>query len=105
MKCLKCRNISEIGGAAITPYTCEKCGNTFFFMMTKTPRVCEPCSEKFHVCETCGEILYSKEIKESISTAELNTGVPARKLMIYCETGKITKKDFKKVRDYYEGTI
>ena len=103
MKCKKCRNIPEIGGAAITPYTCAKCGNTFMFMLTRTPKVCSDCSERHHVCETCGKILYAEEIGESISQASLDTGVPADKLLLYVETGKITKKNFKKIQEYYEG--
>ena len=102
MKCKKCGGITEIGGAAITPYTCEKCGNTFMYMLTKTPKVCSFCGEKYHVCESCGRLLYSDEIGESLSQAEQGTGVNASKLLLYVETGKITKKDFKKIQEYYE---
>ena len=103
MKCKKCRNITEIGGAAITPYTCEKCGNENFYMLTKTPRICPICSEQYHLCETCGNFLYADEIGESLSQAEQDTGVNASKLLLYIETGKITKKDFKKIQEYHEG--
>lgn len=103
MKCKKCRNNFEIGGAAITPYTCEKCGNENFFMLTRTPKICPICSEKYHLCETCGRLLYSDEIGESLNQAEQDTGVSAKKLLQYLKTGKITKKDFKKVQEYYEG--
>lgn len=102
MKCKKCREITEIGGAAITPYICEKCENENFYMLTKTPKICPTCSEHYHLCESCGNLLYKDEIKESLSQAELDTGVPAHKLLLYVETGKITKKDFKKIQDYYE---
>ena len=105
MKCKKCRNIAEIGGAAITPYTCEKCGNGNFYMITRTPKICPICSENYHLCETCGKLLYSDEIGESLSQAEQDTGVPASKLLQYLETGKITKKDFKKIQEYYESLL
>ena len=103
MKCKKCRDILEIGGAAITPYTCDKCGRENFYMLTKTPKICPICSEQHHLCESCGALLYADEIGESLSQAEQNTGVNASKLLLYVETGKITKKDFKKVQEYYEG--
>ena len=103
MKCKACKNILEIGGAAITPYTCAVCGNTFMYMLTKTPKVCEFCSEKHHVCETCGKRLYSDEIGESVSQAEQDTGVSADKLLLYLETGKITKKNFEKIQKFYKG--
>ena len=105
MKCKKCREITEIGGAAITPYTCEKCERENFYLFTKTPKICPICSEKYHLCETCGAVLYVDEIGESLSQAEQNTGVNASKLLLYVETGKITKKDFRKVQEYYESQI
>ena len=104
MKCKKCRNIAEIGGAAITPYTCKKCGNENFYMLTRTPKICPICSENYHLCEACGTILYSDEIKElTLSETEMQTGVPASKLLQYVETGKITKKNFQKIQEYFEG--
>lgn len=103
MKCKKCKGITDIGGAAITPYTCEKCGNTFMYMLTRTPKVCPDCSEKYHLCESCGELLYADEIVESLSQAEQNIGVNASKLVLYVETGEITKKNFSKIKEYFEG--
>ena len=105
MKCKKCRDIAEIGGAAITPYTCEKCGNENFYMLTRTPKICPICSEQYHLCESCGKLLYSDEIEESLSQAEHITGISVNKLVQYLETGKITKKDFKRVQEYYESQI
>ena len=103
MKCKKCQNDFEIGGAAITPYTCEKCGNTFMYMLTKTPKVCAFCSEKYHVCESCGAVLYADEILErTLTTVAEDTGISASKLLKYAETGKITKKDFKVLQEYFK---
>ena len=102
MKCRKCKDITEIGGAAITPYTCEKCGNTFMYMLTKTPKVCSDCSKKYHVCESCGTILYTDEIEESISKGEDIKGLSTSKLLLYIATGEISDVDFKKIQRYYE---
>ena len=103
MKCKKCQNDIEIGGAAITPYTCEKCGNENFYMFTRTPKICPICSEKYHVCESCGTVLYAYEILErTLTTVAEDTGISASKLLKYVETGKITKKDFKVLQEYFK---
>lgn len=46
MRCKKCKRQSGIGGAAMTQFTCQVCGNTDWYETTAHPPICHKCSDK-----------------------------------------------------------
>lgn len=57
MECMRCMMDKGIAGQAFTKFTCEKCGKEAYHHNTNTPRFCDKCSEKYNICERCGEKL------------------------------------------------
>lgn len=62
MECKKCKDIHSrcASGQGFTQFTCKKCGKQFWHHNTDTPNYCEECSEKYNICERCGENLDEK---------------------------------------------
>jgi DNA-directed RNA polymerase subunit RPC12/RpoP len=57
MRCKKCKELSGIGGSAMTKFICQECGEEDWWCNTATPPLCNKCSEKAHDegrCTHCG---------------------------------------------------
>lgn len=56
MICKKCLvDRCFIAGQGFTKWTCTKCGKEFEHHNTDKPKICKECSEKYNLCEKCGE--------------------------------------------------
>lgn len=60
--CIKCKMEHDkcCSGQAFTKYACEKCGKEQYWHNTDTPSICEECSEKYNICERCGQPITRK---------------------------------------------
>lgn len=62
--CTNCK-IEQAGGMsgqAFTAFKCEKCGEMNMHYNTNVPKICSKCSEKYNICERCGQPLANKYI-------------------------------------------
>ena len=56
MICKRCAKDyrTKIAGQAFTDYSCPICGKVYTHHNTGVPKVCDKCSEKYHVRQECG---------------------------------------------------
>ena len=62
MICIRCKieQAGMVGGQAFTAFKCEKCGEMSMHYNTNVPKICSKCSEKYNICERCGQPITKK---------------------------------------------
>ena len=63
MECKKCTvwHLGVMSGQGFRDYTCPICKQTYPHCNTHVPKVCDKCSEKYHICQECGETIIDNE--------------------------------------------
>lgn len=108
MQCINCimEGKGMVAGQAFTKYVCEVCGQEGFWHNTAVPKICPSCSEAYMLCERCGKNLLKEAImkakdKTNLYDVALDIGCSESSLYKYLNEGKIGKKVYNKIKNWY----
>lgn len=95
-----------VAGQGFTKYTCEICGQEGWWHNTATPKICPSCSEKYFLCERCcknflHEAIMKAKDKTNLYDVALDIGISESSLYKYLHEGKVGKKVYSKLKEWY----